>query len=176
MSGLKPSNVKRMQKEGKNPMIDSSADGEPKVNALGRTYKISKLSDPGRKYYEQPNGSWSWNVPKVSVKPSSAEVVVENARAESSSPEIEAPAIEAPAMNGKDPLSRPPSLIEAPANETPAMKALRERYMYMNGKDPRSRPPQRTSPPAAPAKKNSNSSRKSRRRRASRKHRRTYRK
>ena len=107
MSGLKPSNVKRMQKEGKNPMIDSSADGEPKVNALGRKYKISRISFPGRKYYEQPNGSWSWNVPKASVKPGSAEVLAGNARAESPGPANEAPANEAPAQNGKDPLSRP---------------------------------------------------------------------
>ena len=63
MSGLKPSNIKRMQKEGKTPLVYSSAFGEPRTNELGRRYKLSKGEDSGSKYYEQPNGSWSLNVP-----------------------------------------------------------------------------------------------------------------
>jgi len=198
--------VKAMQKEGKNPLLYSSAFGEPRINALGRRYKLGKAS--GSKYYEQSNGSWSLNLPKVSLTPGSAEVVVGNARAESSGPEIEAPAIEAPAieapaMNGKDPLSRPPQRPSPPA--APAIEAPAEQIL--NGKDPRSRPRPRiqrvVSQPVEQmwndsdpdpisrsmkkikycekygcnrGRRNSNSSRKSRRRRASRKHRRTYRK
>ena len=211
MSGLTPSMVRAMQKEGKNPLLYSSAFGEPRINALGRRYKLGKAS--GSKYYEQSNGSWSLNLPKVSLTPDTKESMPLIAEVEPPKEQI---------LNGKDPRSRPPErryapAIEAPAIEAPAIEAPAEQYM--NGKDPRSRPPSRASPPSAPnynrpppylrasvasppaapvennlrerggaaaqrayqlkygpAKKNSNSSRKSRRHRASRKHRRTYRK
>lgn len=66
---MKPSNVVRQQQQGFNPVVASSANGPWRTNALGREYKISKLQEPGRKYYKQSNGSANWNVPQVSLKP-----------------------------------------------------------------------------------------------------------
>jgi len=142
MSGLTPSMVKAMQKEGKNPLLYSSAFGEPRINALGRRYKLGKAS--GSKYYEQSNGSWSLNLPKVSLKPDTKESMPLIAEVEPPKEQI---------LNGKDPRSRPPErryapaieapaietpAIETPAIEAPAIEAPAEQML--NGKDPSSRP------------------------------------
>jgi len=69
MSGLKPSNVLRLQQKGRNPLIHSSADGPWLRNELGREYKISKFEARGQKYYKQANGTAGWDIPRGSLIP-----------------------------------------------------------------------------------------------------------